>query len=127
MIDYDFGSFQVSAIDQRTAEKTWRVKCTLLKSPAIDISFQLSDLQNGSSSAISGSKFTWAFVDVTKNWSLNEATSHTNFAFPKEVYEKEVNKVWVWSWTLKISGTIPGWTPEWTYTWNLDLVITAHQ
>lgn len=121
--DYNFGWFEVKATDQRTAEKTWLVTCTFLKKPQLIMSFQLWDLTNGDGSTISGSNFTWSFVNVDVNWSLHDPADIINQSFSIEAYNKPAKEVWQLTGTLKISWVIPGWTPEWTYTWELNLLI----
>lgn len=125
MVDYDFGSFQVSGVDQRTAEKTGLVLCSLTKKPAVNLSLQLNDLSNGEGSNIPANKFTWSLVDVSANWTLPQPTEKINQAFPIAAYSKNVKEVWVWSGTLKISWVIPGWTPDGTYTWELNLLLQS--
>ena len=130
MSEYDLGSFEVSDTE-RTINLTWAniVRCELRENAAQKISLQLLVWLKDSSinKTIDKSNFKFDLSNVSVSWTLSggNSVSNTSFATATKLYDKGLNQIGVWSWTLKIWWTIPAWTPSGTYTWEINLLIQA--
>ena len=125
MSDYDFWSFTVSAYNQWITVKSYPVSCSVWSNSAANITLQLlSWLSTTWWDVITKDHFTFYISNVTVTWSLT-AWSSTGGTFAQwhTVYNKGVKKIWIWSWSLALSWTIPWWTPSWTYTWEINIAV----
>lgn len=126
--NYNFGQHQVSPADQDLTEISTGIVCTFLENAASTVSLQLADV-TASEWTITADNFSIAVVEVSHQWLISAlptttTTNFTNATTPISIYNKELNKLWAWTWTLTVGGVIPGWTPMWSYAGNLDLLIT---
>ena len=127
VLDYQLGTKTVKQTDQQTEDVPHSISCIFLNSSANTISLVMTDLQNSTSNTIGRTNFIWNLTSVTTDWTLNSWSNKSNFNLGTAtwVYIKNANTAGVWSWSLSIKWTIPGWTPAWTYTWNLNLTIQS--
>ena len=127
--NYEFGQHDVSPVDQDLTEITHDVSCTFLENAESDVYLQLGDLL-ASEWTITADHFSIALTQTSLTWLISALPTLNTYNFAnsgdsKNIYTKELNKLWAWTWNLTVDWVIPGWTPSWSYTGNLDLLITA--
>lgn len=126
MEDYSLGSFTVSISAQATQTASHPVSCSMRGNPTQTVSIALLTWLTSvaANETIGKANFSFSLTNPTVTWSLtNWTTVNNTFAEQRVLYNKGEKKIWIWTWTLAISWTIPASTPSWTYTWELNLVL----
>jgi len=123
--DYTFPELQASPRDQLTQEMTGSITCTFLENSADIVTLVMSDLSSNMNISIPASGFHAQISSGVVQWSIWNLQDgfYSSLSSSQQIYSKEINTIWVWTGTLTLQWTIPGWTPGWIYTGSLELTL----
>ena len=124
--DYNLGTHNVSWVDQAVQSESQVLVCEFLQNSWFIVSISMWNLAEWVNKIIWAENFTWNITQWTYLWSISNLTWWSyNLSWTHEIYRKQTNTIWMWTWTLQIEWIIPAWTPSGSYTWALDIIIQA--